>query len=43
MVGGRMARMEVVSSRRRRIRFSRGPEYGAGRVLAAAERVEWRR
>jgi hypothetical protein len=40
---GIMERVEVVSSRRRRILFSREPEYGEGRVLVAAERVACKR
>lgn len=43
IVEGIASRTRVVISRRRRMRFSRGPEYGSGRVLVAAERVEWRR
>ena len=43
IVSGIAARVKAVSSRRRRMRFSRGPEYGAGRLFVAAERVECRR
>ena len=35
--------MRFVTSRMRRTWLSREPEYGAGRLLVAAERVEWRR
>jgi hypothetical protein len=43
MVEGIAARMIVVISSRRRMRFLREPEYGAGRLLVAAESVECRR